>query len=86
VNHGFGPTILRGGVGVRESQLNTMRMDEGAGGVIELVIIFTLESTNRVVELGGDLSKEVQESGESVRFQTQWESPKKVRTSSRINK
>ena len=55
----FGSDVLRAGVGAREPQLNNMRKEERAGGLIELATIVALESTNRAAELGGDPSKEV---------------------------
>lgn len=60
VDHVFGPTVLRGGVGAREPQLNPVREEERAGGgVVELATIVALESTNQAAELGGDPSKKV---------------------------
>jgi hypothetical protein len=38
--------------------------------VVELVTIVTLESTNRVAELGGDPSKEVRKSSGSIKLQS----------------
>ena len=43
--------------------------------MVELATIVALESTNMATELGGDPSKEVGESSESVGFETQYKSP-----------
>jgi hypothetical protein len=56
--------------------MNTMRK-EGARGVVELVKVVAIESTNNETKLSGDLSKEVRECGEGVRLLTQWEVQRK---------
>lgn len=45
-NNPFVTTVLRGGLGARESQLNTVRDKEMRGGVVELVAIIILEGTD----------------------------------------
>jgi hypothetical protein len=59
VNNPFVPTVLRGGVETRESQLNTVREKEVRGGVVELVAIIIMKGTNRATELGGDPNKQM---------------------------
>jgi hypothetical protein len=46
--------------------------------VVELTAVVALEGTNRAAELGGYPGKEVCESGESVRLQSQGKSPNKM--------
>jgi hypothetical protein len=57
-NHAFDLTILRGGVGARDRYPNTVRKEEGAGGLVVLDTIVALESTDKANELGGDLNKD----------------------------
>ena len=59
-NHAFSSTILRGGVGTGESELNAVGEEESAGGgVIKFTPIVALKSTNRASKLGGDPREEV---------------------------
>jgi hypothetical protein len=75
-NDVFGPVVLGRGVGARETQLDTMREEEGMRGVVvELTTIITLEGTDRATKLGGDPGEAVGEGGEHVRFQPKRESP-----------
>jgi hypothetical protein len=59
VNSTFDSAVLRGSVGARESQLNTMGKKGARGGVVELTAVIALEATNQATELGGDPSEEV---------------------------
>jgi hypothetical protein len=63
-------TILRGLVGTRHAKQDAMSEEEGAGvGVVELLVVVTLDSLNAGAELGRHIGKEVRQSGKSVRFQ-----------------
>jgi hypothetical protein len=63
----FDLAILRGSVGTRELQLNTMGKKEGARGrVVKLAAVIALKSMNRATELGGDPSEEVGEGGKAI--------------------
>jgi hypothetical protein len=86
-NDAFVLTVLRRGVGARETQLDTMCEEKGARGVVvELATIITLQGTDRATELGGDTVKEVGESGERVRLQLKRKSLKKMGKISKITK
>ena len=57
-----------------------MREKEGTrGGVVELAAIITLEGTNRVTELGGDLGVEMGESVKGVELELFRKSLEKMR-------
>jgi hypothetical protein len=63
----FNLFVLRGSVGTRELQLNTMGKKEGArGGVVKVTTVIALKSTNQATELGGDPSEEVGEGGKGI--------------------
>jgi hypothetical protein len=80
VNHALCPTVLGGGVGARETQLDAVGEEERARSVVvELAVIITLEGTDRATKLGGDPGEKLGEGGECVGLQPKGESPKKVR-------
>jgi hypothetical protein len=79
-NHALGPTVLRRGVGARETQLKASGEEERLRGVVvELAAIVSLQCTDRATELGGDPDEEVCESGKSVGLQPKRKSPDKMR-------
>jgi hypothetical protein len=59
-NDAFDSTVLSIIVGIWEAQLNAVGEKERArGGVVELIAVIALESTNRTMELSADLGEEV---------------------------
>jgi hypothetical protein len=70
-NHALGPTILRGRVGTRHTEVDAAREEKITGRiVIELAAVVTLDAPDGVTELSGDPSEEVRQGGKSVRFLT----------------
>ncbi|WVZ58830.1 hypothetical protein U9M48_009058 [Paspalum notatum var. saurae] len=76
-NHALSLAVLRGGVGTRHAQLDTMREEEGAGGmIIELTPVVTLDDLNGEAELSRHLGEEVGDRGERLRLGAQRKSPR----------
>jgi hypothetical protein len=74
-SHPLGLVVMGRSVQTRHADLNTPREEEGAGVVIELGPIVTLDGLIGEAELSGHLGTEV-EGGESLRLGTQWKSPR----------
>jgi hypothetical protein len=83
-NNAFGFTILRGRVRTRHPELCSFGQKEGPGGrVVKLMPVVSLDGLNSAVELSSNLSKEIRECSEGVRFKFKWKSRVK---SSRMTK
>ena len=67
-NHALGLAVPRGRVGTRHSKLNTVREEEGAGGVIKLTFIVTLDTPDGATKLCGYMDEKVRKGGERVRL------------------
>jgi hypothetical protein len=70
-NNTFSPTILRGSIGVGESQLNVVGEKGARGRVVKLVDVVALEAMHRSMELSGDPGEEVHEGVKGVGLEPQ---------------
>jgi hypothetical protein len=75
-NDAFGFTILRGRVRTRQSELCPFRQQKDPGGrVVKLMPIVALDGLDSTDKLSSNISKEVGQCSECVRFKFKWKSP-----------
>jgi hypothetical protein len=68
-------TIMRGRVRTRRPELCPFRQKKGpGGGVVKLTPIITLDGLDGAAELSSNMSKEVGQCTEGVRFKFKWKS------------
>jgi hypothetical protein len=76
MNDTFSFTILWGRVRTRHSELCAVRQEEDLGGrVVKLTLIVALDTFDGPVELSRQISKEIGQINEGVRFKFQGKSP-----------
>jgi hypothetical protein len=75
-NNTFDFTILRGRVRTRHPEMCPFGQKEGPGGrVVKLTPVVTLDGVDGAAELSSNISKEVGQCSEGVRFKFNWKSP-----------
>jgi hypothetical protein len=74
-NDTFFFTIMRGRVRTRHPELCPFRQKGPGGRVVKLTSVVTLDGFDGTVELSSNISKEVGQCSEGVRFKFKWKSP-----------
>jgi hypothetical protein len=75
-NDVFDFTILRGRVRIRHPELCPFRQKKGLGGrVVKLTSVVALDGLDGDAELSSNISKEVGQYSEGVKFKFKWKSP-----------
>jgi hypothetical protein len=75
-NDVFGFTILRGRVSTRHPELCPFRQKKGPSGrVVKLTPVVARDGLDGVAKLSSNISKEVGQCSEGVRFKFKWKSP-----------
>jgi hypothetical protein len=81
MNHVPSLIILWGRVGPRHPQLDIVRKEEGASGVVvKLTSIVALDTPDGTTKLRGHISEKVRERGERVRLMAQRKGPRVMST------